>query len=256
MEVLELIEKENASIKSTGLIVEETTDYSIFKIIKGNRQINPNVVKRITDSMRVTPLFSPIMVNENFEIIDGQHRFVARKSLDLPIQFIQVPGYGVKEIHTLNTNGSNWKKVDYLRGYVDMGLRPYIMLNQFREMFPEFGIEVCISLSGTARYSAKGTASIKTFENGEFIFKDYENAVKVGKMLMDFKPYYNGFNRRVFVTAFISIAKNKNYNHDEMLTRLNRIPNQITDQTNTDKVKLQFEDIYNYHRKSKISLRY
>lgn len=64
--------------------VEETTDYGMFNFMKGNRSVNPFNLKRITESMRERCLFSPILVNDNMEIIDGQHRFLAQKDLGLP----------------------------------------------------------------------------------------------------------------------------------------------------------------------------
>ena len=39
-------------------------------------------------------LMCPIIVNENYEIIDGQHRYSASKELGLPIRYIVGEGYG------------------------------------------------------------------------------------------------------------------------------------------------------------------
>ena len=85
---------------------------------------------------------SPIIVNERFEIIDGQHRFNAIKALNLPVNFIVVEGYGLREVQLLNTNMSNWKKIDYLNAFCDLGYPEYLKMRQFMKDFSEFGIQV------------------------------------------------------------------------------------------------------------------
>ena len=57
----------------------------MFKKIKGNRIVNKSNLNAIITSMEQQQLVSPIMINEKFEIIDGQHRFEACKELGLPV---------------------------------------------------------------------------------------------------------------------------------------------------------------------------
>ena len=68
--------------------VNSTNDYLKFKTLKGNRNVNKLHVRRLKESFKEAYLLSPIIVNQNFEIIDGQHRFEAAKSMELPINFI------------------------------------------------------------------------------------------------------------------------------------------------------------------------
>ena len=98
--------------------VYETTDYSMFKTIKGNRNINPLHLARLKNSFKERYLFTPVLVNSSMEIIDGQHRVEAAAELNLPIRFIKLNGYGLREIQIYNTNMKNWKKGDYLLGWV------------------------------------------------------------------------------------------------------------------------------------------
>ena len=87
--------------------VYETYDYDKFHIMeKGNRKIDHD--RKIAHSMNENFLFSPILVNEKFEIIDGQNRFIASKSLNKPIYYIIKKGYGIKEVRILNSNAKNW----------------------------------------------------------------------------------------------------------------------------------------------------
>lgn len=66
----------------------ETSDYDQFKWRDSNRQINDKNVRKLEKDIKERGLQSPIVVNEDYEIIDGQHRFVALKRLGQVIPFI------------------------------------------------------------------------------------------------------------------------------------------------------------------------
>jgi hypothetical protein len=67
----------------------ETFNYNRFKIIESNRNITKGLVKKLEQSIKELGFVKsrPILVNKNFEIIDGQHRFTACKNLGLPIHY-------------------------------------------------------------------------------------------------------------------------------------------------------------------------
>ena len=54
-----------------------TENYDMFKKIGGNRKINKANYAKIVKSMKEEQLIIPIVVNERYEIIDGQHRYTA-----------------------------------------------------------------------------------------------------------------------------------------------------------------------------------
>lgn len=243
--------------------VRTTTDYTRFKTLVGNRKPNDLHVKRLSNSFQKRYLFSPILINEKWQIIDGQHRFLAAKDLGLPINYITVEGYGLNEVQILNTNSANWKKEDYLKAYCDLGSKPYLEMKQFMNDFPDFGIAVSEQLITNSTGGVnnknnlhKGRGIVKNFEEGRLTITDlkksYENAEKV----MMFKPYYDGYNRSVFVSGLIGIFKNENYNHAEMISKLAQQPSSLTHCTNVTQYKLLLEEIYNYRRREKVNLRY
>lgn len=63
----------------------KTKEYHKFSFISTNRDINLSHVKNIMESIVEHGLLEEITCNENYEIIDGQHRFKALQKLDLPI---------------------------------------------------------------------------------------------------------------------------------------------------------------------------
>lgn len=85
--------------------VHTTTDYFLFfKPIEGNRNKNIIHLSRLKKSISENYLFTVIIVNEKYEIIDGQHRFECVKELKLPLHYIVCKGYGLNEVHVLYEN--------------------------------------------------------------------------------------------------------------------------------------------------------
>jgi len=222
--------------------------------MKGNRNVNPMNLKRISESMKKNCLFSPILVNDKMEIIDGQHRLLALKEQKKEVYFIIVPNYSVNEVHILNTNSSNWKKEDYLLGYVDMGLRPYIQFKQLWDEFSNFGIKTClaiISYHNSDKYNPQ-----KSFESGNLTPFDLQSSINTAKKISDFKKFYEGYTKPSFAIAIMQCLKNDFYEHSVMMAKLSRLPKQITDQTNAKNYLFQLEEIYNYKNRKKVNFRF
>ena len=258
--------EESAIVQEIGKIYE-TNNYSIFSLINGNREIDRAHVAQLKYSIKnYGYLNSPITVNKKFEIIDGQHRFTAAKELNLPIRYIIQDNYGLNEVQIMNTNGKNWRKSDYLESYCDRGNSNYLKLKKFMNEFPEFGISSAESILTNCvgginnRGSVDGddTNRVKNFQNGNLVISDenLKNGIDIAKKIQMFKPYYDGYNRRIFVSAMIGIFKNENYNHNQMIQKLNLNSTVLKHCSNVMQYKECIEQIYNYKTREKVSLRY
>lgn len=239
-------------MEKTNYEVLKTSNYQTFTFMKGNRNVNQMNLRRIVESMKTRCLFSPILVNDNMEIVDGQHRFLAQRELKLPIYYINVGGYSVEEVRILNSNATNWKKLDYLDGYVQMGLTPYVQFKSLMTDFPDFGIKALLSIVSVNTHSH----SMKWFESGTMVIKDFAYSKIVAQKLMDFKEHFDKFHNPSFCIAIMQCLKVKGYDHDKMISRLKRRPNQIVAQTNAKNYITLLEDIYNYNSRNKLSLKY
>ena len=62
--------------------IYETKNYDKFSYLKSNRPINQMRVNNIKNSIDQIGQVEPIMVDEAFKIIDGQHRFEACMALE------------------------------------------------------------------------------------------------------------------------------------------------------------------------------
>lgn len=124
---------------STDIVVKETFNYGMFHKISGNRgQQSDKLNKILDDPKRVRKIiremlqegikYIPILVNEKYEIIDGQSRFEAYKALGTPVLYIMQPGLNIDDVIRLNTTASNWKAMDYVECFAQLGEEPYVLL--------------------------------------------------------------------------------------------------------------------------------
>ena len=114
-----------------------TEDYSLFKRLQGNRDVDIKRIQKIKKSINeVGYITSPILVNENYEIIDGQGRFEALKDLGMPIEYIVQPGIGIKECVSMNVYQTNWTQYDYIKTFAEKGYTSYIYFQTLMIKFP------------------------------------------------------------------------------------------------------------------------
>jgi len=251
--------------------VYKTNDLSMFKEIEGNRPPNPQHIRRLADSIKTNGLLcNPILVNEKYEVIDGQHRLLAAKKVNSEIYFIVLDGYNLNEVHTLNLNQKNWNKKDFMIGYADMGIEPYIKLKEFYKKNKDYTLNTCIQLcsqvSGfstvnvmTTKYgNEKKINTKKVFEEGTWTGKDFKWGQKVADDIRLVKPYYKHYNRSSFVSCIISLRlyKKEVFDFNEFLHKLRLQPTALVDCTTVGDYKTLIEDIYNYKRHGKVNLRY
>lgn len=248
----------------------QTMDYSLFKTLKGNRNVNQAHLHRLTKSIGEKYLLSPIVVNERFEIIDGQHRFQAAKANNLPVYYIIAIGYGLNEVQILNTNSSNWNNMDYLKAYCDMGLEPYLKFKIYVNRWPQFKFASLYAIvtqhqsyarnikskSVISATNKKGTVHKNIFANGELVIADNAVIEKTAQRIIDFKPFYENYNRSTFVQAMIGIFSLKHYDHERMLNKLSIQPTTLKDCTSVTQYRKLLTDIYNYKAQNKVSLEF
>jgi hypothetical protein len=96
-----------------------TKDYDKFEPINGNRSLNQLHINRLKQSIKEEYLETHIIVNANYEIIDGQHRFTVIKELGLPLHYQVIHDYGLNEVHRYNQLVKAWGFMDYIKGYAD-----------------------------------------------------------------------------------------------------------------------------------------
>ena len=248
--------------KTVGSIYS-TFDYSQFKTLQGNRNINEINVKRLVASFEKAYLLNPVLVNEKLQIIDGQHRFEAAQRMGLPINYIIAEKYSNNEVHLLNSNMRNWVKGDYLNAYCELGNENYILMREFISDFPEFQFSVCdmiiansVNGSNSVTSQEKDVPRKRVFQNGDMVIKDISKAYGVANKIKMIKPYYKGYNRILFVRAMIVLFKKEHFDFNIFLQKLALQPTALVDCVNLGKYYELIEDIYKYKNRNKVSLRF
>lgn len=173
--------------------IKVTKNYEKFKKLEGNRITEDKRVEKIKKSiLKVGYITSPILVNENMEIIDGQGRFEALKQLQLPIEYIVQDNIGIKECVAMNVYQTNWNKKDYIKSYADRGIQSYIYIKDLMEKF---------NINNTS-IIAVATVGVSRFD--EVMFREgnikltqeqYENAIKKLDFFQDISTQFNHISR-------------------------------------------------------------
>jgi hypothetical protein len=113
--------------------IEKTRNYEMFKTLDCQRNLVEshvvNLMKSIEENNKMN--LHPILVNEDMEVIDGQHRLEAARRLKIFV-FYQVD-YNFKEIDVITWNkvSKNWSHEDYLKFWIHRGNANYIRFKTF-----------------------------------------------------------------------------------------------------------------------------
>jgi hypothetical protein len=231
-----------------------TYDYDLFTFMEGNRPVNELHLKRIAHSMQENYLLSPILVNERYEIVDGQHRFNAAVQNGLPVYYIIGKGYGLKEVHRLNSNHRNWSVMEYAAGYASMGQKDYSIYMDFADRFG-FSHDVNLRLLVGKWAGGKNELS-NLFKLGDFKVHDLKKAEETARKIFDCMPYYEGCRRRTFIYALVRALNHPDFAHDVWLRKLSINSSWLVDCTKTSEYLVLIEKIYNYKSRKKINLRF
>ena len=143
-----------------------TTEYGIFVFADWNRDVsNARVVKMMESITRVGWLPEPILVNEHFEVIDGQSRLKALEALGMPVEFCIARGIGRTECQMMNIFQKNWTTSDYINSYIADGNDNYIwlkaMIGRYKNLTPSV-VESVVVGKGTSRLmGGKNNAAIQ-----------------------------------------------------------------------------------------------
>lgn len=100
----------------------------------------PRVMQLVISYLMVGVLTQPILVNEKYEIIDGQGRFEALKILGFPIKYVMQNGIGLNECIMMNTRSKDWDAIDYVYSFAEKGNQNYILLVNLIQNYPELNL--------------------------------------------------------------------------------------------------------------------
>lgn len=199
----------------TAAEVFVTKEYHIFKTIEGNRPVKPLHVEKLAKSMLERQLAVPIIVNENFEIIDGQHRFAAISKNGLPLYFIVRKGYNLSDVQRLNGNTENWNLSDFLEGYIELKKSDYLTVRYFTDKWRvPIGLAIELLSSKTNRKD-----STRDFKEGNYKVDNLKKCELMMERIQDFS-FFENYKTTTFIRAFQRFSASKKYSHDVMKNKI------------------------------------
>lgn len=225
----------------------ESTNYDQFSFYDDNRIISNGHVQSLIGSINEIGYIkgSSILVDKNYKIIDGQHRFLACQELDLPIHY-EVVDLKVdyhKVMIALNKSQSNWKVIDYVRLHAKNHIECYIRLLQFENKF-KLGISnsICIVFNGSG--------NSKKIRSGENIPLNKQRE-EIAEFILSCKNYLPFWRSSKFVMSIVELYKRA---PKEDIAKLEERAMIIKQQANMSSYLQMYENMINKGRQKKLSL--
>jgi len=235
--------------------MHKTNDYSLFKSVIGNRPICRinfrNLVKSISKD-NLLPL-NPIIVNQNMQIIDGQHRLEVAKHLEIPIYYMIINNTGLKQIYSLNAAQKKWSYMDYIISYSVQGLKDYTRLLEF---IKEYKLPLSHSFAYLDIIQDSKTTIQKIIEGKLSISEDdIKNAEINLSNFLAIEKYFESINIKL-IKAFIKITKHKGFSLNRLKSKLKQKPELAKCYSNYQQNLRMFEDVYNFKTQEKNTMRF
>jgi hypothetical protein len=227
--------------------VKSTTDYDSFVILEANRDLNEqhlNRLRRQAEDVGNITFIQPITVNENMEVIDGQHRLAIAKERGDEVFYLLVPGLRVEDAVNMNVHHRSWTPEDYAKSYAAQGNSNYKRYTELRE---EFGFGHSQTLLAIKGGEQKGMQ--RTFREGDLdLPEDRMEGLRERLTLMaDLQDALgHGMTGAVFAALWRTINMDS-YDHPRLLQRLEWQGSIIGSFANTTDALRAIEDVYNYH---------
>lgn len=176
------------NIPDRVLQVYVSSDYGKFKRLLGNRAVTNKRVGIIKRSIENYGYISnPIIVNEKYEVIDGQGRLEALRQLGRPIEYVIQPGLSITECMAMNLKPTSWSLADFVESFAEQGNENYQRLVMLQKKYG-FSYSLLYSIGTHGSVKSVGSA-LQKLRLGDFKLTAEDAQVKdeICKYLSEFK---------------------------------------------------------------------
>ena len=237
--------------------IKQTNNYSIFKFIDSNRNIDQGHVNFLCESIKKNNLlkYRPIDVNEKFEIIEGQHRLLAAKRLNVDIFYKVIPGLKKSDMITFNSGTKNWTVEDYIKYYACEGVQSYEDLQELMQKW-NLSASAIISLNGL------GERNLNKIKIGEFkfskedVFDSYDFYRQYCDVIKKYRPSSERLflRNRQFIKALSAFIKLPGVEKDVLIEKTILKMNYLRPCTNTKDYLNILSEMYNYRNRKPVEM--
>lgn len=230
--------------------IKTTTDYEAFAMLNGNRPLNKKKIEKIKDDVQkglnLLP-YCPIIVYEKDDqhlVVDGQHRFMVSKELELPVYYVISKELSLYQIAMMNSKQEKWKEVDFLNCYVELENEHYKLLKDFLAEF-NAGIAVTTELLMTGKY-IRSKPILDTFREGGFVANFSEETRQLLELTHSlFNRYKFGLDRNL-IGAVQSIQNKGLCDFAFLKEKINQAPMVMDKQGTIKEYIYNIERVYNH----------
>ena len=232
--------------------VQSTFDYGRFRMIEGNRDVDHE--KAIEESITNCGLLPiPVLVNEFYEIVDGQNRVAVCMKHGLPIYYQIVPGIRLNEVKCINSASKNWSTKNFIHSYAvgDQNIN-YIYVEQLMKAYPWASQSlITFAISGASGW---GTG-INAYKSGDFVCtdKEYNDAVYALDYVGQFDELLSSVKGKkyMYLIAIMFCYKCEEVDEDYLKTKMLKYGKALEPATSiTDAIKQIEVKVYNYNLRS------
>lgn len=253
--------------------IYRTYEFDKFRFLNGNRDVDQFKVAQLAAEIQQHGQLMPIMVNSEYEVIDGQHRLSACKKLGVPVQYFVRDNANIETAANVNIAGSNWRQRDWIKKHAKDGKEDYAELLDWIDLCESHGLK-----EGAAIYLAQNNSTnlnYSMYSDGVMRTNDHKvinakkvypvgSAIRIG--LWQFGDRYlaysllegvllfqqfNFYSKKSFVSAIIRVSRISDFEVKVLHRQALKRPRHFTNQSSINDFLRMFEDVYNYGRYQK-----
>lgn len=250
-----------------------TKDYSMFKLLVGNRPVSKNNVYEKVLSIKENGYFKEqaILVTTDLHIIDGQHRFEACKELELPIYYRLMDKHSsdpnlLDIVRTLQNTQRRWNVDDVVNSFILQNNYDYKILKELHEKYSIMYSCLIVFFGSGIKENNRYIAPSRVFHSGllKTNEKSIENINKLGSVLnliRDLKNIKSGeaswINQASCINGLWNIitSETDNFNLDTFKDKIRLNFEKISKQKDKNSYVEMFLYIYNFRNRNTISLK-
>lgn len=233
--------------------VLQTTDYALFKHVTSNREVDKKHVNRLAKAISKKNLLhlDPIVVNDQMQIIDGQHRLEAAETLGVPIFYIIGAEVTKHDLSDLNSVKKNWSVLDYINYWSVEKAPGFDVLSKFLSEHSQIPASTAMML-----LSVDGKRDTRALKEGKSDVGNIAQAEQIALFLKSFRNIIDWAYDRSFVMAIQRLVDSGKYDHAVMLKKLENQSRSLVKCVNVKQYIELLEEIYNRGSHNKVSFKY
>jgi hypothetical protein len=233
-------------MKQTTIYV--TRDYKKFCNSDENRGLSKPALKKMTDSMKKfgwLPAYPMHVVSRNgrLVVIDGQHRFAAAQSLNLPCLYVVCAENEKLQVSDINVAQKPWNNIDFANSYHNQGDMNYTKLINFVEKY-----KLPLGISAKLLMAINGSKSTGTdvIREGKFKVKCEERAEIIAEVVVRLKGLVSWAAHSSFVSAIMRCMNVDGFSASRFIQKCEANPGMLMLQPTTEAFVELIEKIYNH----------